>query len=329
MWLQHFLRALGALGRWGISGIRDGDARALAAGEGSGENVNEAETSGEIKADGDEEKDRKETEKERIRLALAYFLEIGDYQKVQETLEPVLQTSRTAEELSAVAEAFLSPDTFAEEETETTQKDTETSWEAWKHHLEQLEELAAEGGWNEEEEVAFWRCLIRGYQLSDEDEAAKEVIRLGESCLEQDVLEEAAEQEVRADMAGAYERTGEERRRPNGMPGFWNRQRKKRREKNTSQKQRLCMNSVAKRIWLLELCAQGIKEFPQERALQIQHIRLLCQDPSVDRGICAQTIREYLGRDSTLADRQSSAAFQKLQKEYGIKVEGEEVWVGE
>src|SRR5699024_12443302 len=31
-----------------------------------------------------------------------------------------------------------------------------------------------------------------------------------ESCLEQDVLEEAAEQEVRADMAGAYERTGEE-----------------------------------------------------------------------------------------------------------------------
>ena len=107
------LTALGALGRWGISGIRDGDARALAAGEeageGSGENVNEAETSGEIKADGDKEKDRKETEKERIRLALAYFLEIGDYQKVQETLEPVLQTSRTAEELSAVAEAFLSP----------------------------------------------------------------------------------------------------------------------------------------------------------------------------------------------------------------------------
>ena len=106
----------------------------------------------ETKADGDEEKDRKETEKERIRLALAYFLEIGDYQKVQETLEPVLQTSRTAEELSAVAEAFLSPDTFAEEETETTQKDAETSWEAWKHHLEQLEELASEGGWNEEEE---------------------------------------------------------------------------------------------------------------------------------------------------------------------------------
>ena len=72
-----------------------------------------------------------------------------------------------------MAEAFLSPDTFAEEETETTQKDAETSWEAWKHHLEQLEELASEGGWNEEEEVAFWRCLIRGYQLSDKDEAAK------------------------------------------------------------------------------------------------------------------------------------------------------------
>ena len=78
------------------------------------------------------------------------------------------------------------------------------------------------------------------------------------------------------------------------------------------------MSSVAERIWRWNSAPQGIKEFPQERALQIQHIRLLCQDPSVDRGICAQTIREYLGRDSTLAD---SEEFQKLQKEYGIKVE--------
>lgn len=324
------LTALGALGRWGISGIRDGGARALAAGEeageGSGENVNEAETSGEIKADGDKEKDRKETEKERIRLALAYFLEIGDYQKVQETLEPVLQTSRTAEELSAVAEAFLSPDTFAEEETETTQKDTETSWEAWKHHLEQLEELASEGGWNEEEEVAFWRCLIHGYQLSDEEEAAKEVIRLGESCLEQDVLEEAAEQDVRADMAGAYERTGEEETAAEWYARLLEQTEEKEERKEYFAKAAALYEQCGKTDLALELCAQGIKEFPQERALQIQHIRLLCQDPSVDRGICAQTIREYLSRDSTLAD---SEEFQKLQKEYGIKVEGEEVWVGE
>ena len=55
------LTALGALGRWGISGIRDGDARALAAGEeageGSGENVNEAETSGEINFCGGRDRD--------------------------------------------------------------------------------------------------------------------------------------------------------------------------------------------------------------------------------------------------------------------------------
>ena len=225
-----------------------------------------------------------------------------------------------------MAEAFLSPDTFAEEETETTQKDTETSWEAWKHHLEQLEELASEGGWNEEEEVAFWRCLIRGYQLSDEDEAAKEVIRLGESCLEQDVLEEAAEQEVRADMAGAYERTGEEETAAEWYARLLEQAEEKEERKEYFTKAAALYEQCGRTDLALELCAQGIKEFPQERALQIQHIRLLCQDPSVDRGICAQTIREYLGRDSTLAD---SEEFQKLQKEYGIKVEGEEVWVGE
>ena len=174
--------------------------------------------------------------------------------------------------------------------------------------------------------MAFWRCLIRGYQLSDEDEAAKEVIRLGESCLEQDVLEEAAEQEVRADMAGAYERTGKEETAAEWYARFWSRQRKKRREKNTSRKRRPCMSSVAERIWRWNSAPRGSKNFRRNAPFRSSTSACSARILLWTGGICAQTIREYLGRDSTLAD---SEEFQKLQKEYGIKVEGEEVWVGE
>ena len=76
----------------------------------------------------------------------------------------------------------------------------------------------------------------------------------------------------------------------------------------------------------LEICIRAVEEFPQERILKLLHIRLLCQDTSIDRPVCAQTIREYLGQDPALKD---SEEFQKLQKEYGIRVEGGEVWVGE
>ena len=62
---------------------------------------------------------------------------------------------------------------------------------------------------------------------------------------------------------------------------------------------------------------------PQRFSVEQTEIQMCIRD---SRTVCAQTIREYLGQDPALKD---SEEFQKLQKEYVIRVEGGEVWVGE
>ena len=74
-----------------------------------------------------------------------------------------------------------------------------------------------------------------------------------------------------------------------------------------------------------ELCRQGLKELPDSRLLRIQYIRMQCASPETDRQVCAQTIRKFLREVPEIAEEPE---FKKLQEEYEIKVEGEEVWVG-
>lgn len=59
--------------------------------------------------------------------------------------------------------------------------------------------------------------------------------------------------------------------------------------------------------------------------IEDSHIRLLCQDQNVDRSVCAQTIQTYLSEDPKIQEQEE---FKKLQAEYEIGVEGEQVWVG-
>ena len=55
------------------------------------------------------------------------------------------------------------------------------------------------------------------------------------------------------------------------------------------------------------------------------NIRLICADPAVNRDTCALKIKEYVTEDTELLE---NAEFKKLQKEYGIKAEGGNIWVG-
>ena len=87
------------------------------------------------------------------------------------------------------------------------------------------------------------------------------MIRLGESCLELDVLEEAVEQEVRADMAGAYERTGEEETAAEWYARLLEQTEEKEERKEYFAKAAALYEQCGKTDLALELCAQGIKEF--------------------------------------------------------------------
>lgn len=252
---------------------------------------------------------------ERIELALAYFLEIEDYQKAADTLEPVRKESEVCEELAAVAGAFLEPEGSGEKSS-------------LEEHLTRLESLVREQEdvWGEQERLAFCRCLIKGYLFLDTDDGAKNAIRLGEECLESEKLGEFETGEIQADLAAAYERAGEMETAAELYTSLLETVGEERQRREYYGKAAALYEDCGRVDMALETCIQGVEEFPQDQSLKLAHIRILCQDSSMDRAVCAQTIRDYLSRDPALGE---SEEFQKLQKEYGIRVEGGEVWVGE
>ena len=83
--------------------------------------------------------------------------------------------------------------------------------------------------------------------------------------------------------------------------------------------------TAGRRDMASDTCIQGIKELGESEELKLTHIRLICADPAVNRDTCALKIKEYVTEDTELLE---NAEFKKLQKEYGIKTEGGNIWVG-
>ena len=299
------LGILAAVGRWGIG--KNPPVR-------QEKNVESAK---------DTEREKEVTEKEisykeeetRMELALAYFLELEDYQKVVDTLKPVGEESEVCAELSAVAKAFLEPE-------------DSTGKSSLSDHLTRLEALAKdqEDTWKEERRLAFWRCLMKGNLFLDTEDGAKNVIRLGEKCLESEKIEERETAQIQVDLAAAYERAGEIESAAGLYTSLLEITGEEWKRREYYGKAAALYEECGEVAMALETCVQGIEEFPQDQPLKLMHIRILCQDSSMDRAVCAQTVREYLSEDPTLGE---SEEFQKLQKEYGIRVEGGQVWVGE
>ena len=74
----------------------------------------------------------------------------------------------------------------------------------------------------------------------------------------------------------------------------------------------------------INTCVQGLESCYESWTLRKLHIHLLCSDKGIDRGICAETIKTYLGQYPELQDDEE---FKELQNQYGIKIEGEKVEV--
>ena len=85
---------------------------------------------------------------------------------------------------------LIDPEHFGEKETLQMQ-------------LEKLEREAdrAEKDGKSKEALKFHRCTFQGYLLLDTRDGAKEAIRLGEKCLENEKLEEQEIKRIRAGMA--------------------------------------------------------------------------------------------------------------------------------
>ena len=75
----------------------------------------------------------------------------------------------------------------------------------------------------------------------------------------------------------------------------------------------------------LEICRKGAEELKDSKQLRTLYMRMQCSDSDISREICAQTVKEYLNQ---IPEIKEETEFQKLAQEYGIVMEGENVWVG-
>ena len=150
-------------------------------------------------------------------------------------------------------------------------------------------------------------CLIKGYSLLESKDGAGNILRLGEEWLGREGLDDREVKEVKEYMASAYEQTDAFEEAAHVWEEIL--------ELESEEKKR---EEVYKKMAVLyEACGQ--------KEMGILHIRLLCKDTAISRELCVQTIREYIGRMPEILEKEE---FQKLQKEYEIRVEGEEVWIG-
>ncbi len=175
----------------------------------------------------------------------------------------------------------------------------------------------------DEDKYYYYRCLIEGYRLLDNREAAQAVLRLGDECMEE--ADEEVRQKLTGYMAAAYEMNGEPGKAAEKYMDMlsW--------ETRDNSREELYKKLVS--LWeeqgendkAADICRQGIEELKDSAQLRLMHIRMQCGDGGVEREICAQTIQKYVVEMPEITQEQE---FQKLANEYGIVMEGDNVWVG-
>ena len=240
-----------------------------------------------------------------MELAMAYILDVEDYEKSIRYLEKIKNDYTPADDLREVVEALLGR--------------RKEPGELGKH-LKALEEAAPEEGCER-----WYRCLIRGYGSLNTRRSSESILRLGKACL--DELEEESEEskEVKEYMASACERVGESEEAARIYEELLEQTEDNGKREEIYRKIIVLYESCGRNDRALDACIRGVEEQTDSEGLKIMHIRLLCQDGAVDRGLCVQTIQGYIGQSREILEMEE---FQKLQREYEIHVEGDHVWVG-
>lgn len=240
-----------------------------------------------------------------MELAMAYILDVEDYEKSIRYLEKIRDDYTPAEDLQEVVEALLGR--------------RKEPGELGKH-LKALEEAAPEEGCER-----WYRCLIRGYGLLNTRQSAESILRLGKACL--DELDEESEEskEVKEYMASACERVEESEEAARIYEELLEQTEDNGKREEIYRKIIVLYENCGQNDRALDACIRGVEEQTDSEGLKIMHIRLLCQDVAVDRGLCVQTIQGYISQSREILEMEE---FQKLQREYEIQVEGDQVWVG-
>ena len=121
----------------------------------------------------EEPKEENVSEKKEIQnayrdLAFEYFLELNDCKKSLEYLEKIKKEDEQAKDLEVIIKAVEN-------------EKSEINRTALKNHLKSLEESMIQ-----EKADQYCQCLIRGYGMLTGEQAAENILRLGNQYLEQE-----------------------------------------------------------------------------------------------------------------------------------------------
>ena len=241
-----------------------------------------------------------------LELGTVYFLELKNYEKSREYFDRVKENV-LAEHMTVIVESFSGDIMRAE-------KLREALINAEKEIEEQDEE-------NIGEKQNYYRCILKGYSILDEDDDFRNILRLGEICLQNSNQEGTAE--ILGYMAYACEGMGEAKE----AVSMYEEQLKH--EKDETTREEIFKRAASILIQMgengqaQEMLRTGIKEIADSAELRTAYIAALLGDSNVERQLCSQTIQEQL---MEMPELEKEEEFEKLIKQYGIDLEGDKVW---
>ena len=169
------------------------------------------------------------------------------------------------------------------------------------------------------------QCLIRGYGLLDDEDSVEKVLELVKRGMQTDYLNDPVKKEMLEYQAAACEKKKTEEEAAKIYTELLEMEQEDGNREMLYKKIAQLYEAAGRCDMAMDICIQGIGELKESQELKLMHIRFMCADPSVSREECSMKIKEYVRDDGQLPDQEE---FKKLQKEYAIKMEGEEVWVG-
>lgn len=257
------------------------------------------------------QKENKQDE-EYLELALAYFLNVGDMDKSRTCLKE-LKNRELAGNLERLIEAYESQ--VCPEDEKEYKESLAYLEKAWKKRSEVSEE-------KKKQDI---QCLVRGYGLLDDESSVERVLELVKEGMQTDYLNDSVKKELLQYQADAYEKKENNEEAAEIYTEILEMETQSGNREEVYKKTAQLYEAAGRRDMAIDTCIQGIGELKESQELKLMHIRFMCADPSVSREECSMKIKEYVSKDPELLEHEG---FKKLQKEYEITVEGEEVWVG-
>ena len=245
-------------------------------------------------------------------MGLLYFLELEDYEKSIQAFEDAGK-DQMSENLAALVRYVAG----IEDKESSNEKKEYANEKKIENIFRKIEEWMPD-----ESRLDYERCLIRGYAVEESEEHAKAILRIGKKILDEKP-EERLVKECTSYMASAAETARDWDMALEMYTDMlkWEESKKE----DIYQKLVKIQEEKGLKDQAFEICRKGAEELKDSKQLRILYMRMQCSDSDISREICAQTVKEYLNQ---IPEIKEETEFQKLAQEYGIVIEGENVWVG-